>query len=992
MSQAQPPTAAPLPDQLAAEVDRERMLRQGTLASFHTWWARRPTVLARIATYLAITEQQSPNAEFLAALGAVTPSAVALSEACVRVRDAAWGWSVRETARTTAGETETITTPGGPRLLDPFAGGGSIPVEASRLGCSVSAGDLSPVAHHILRCLLEFAPTYAAPDRLEKGSGDDGAWAGLAEELQHWAGRVEALVGPKVSGLFPVPQGFEATPPDRYLWFRSANCPNPSCGATVPLQTEAGVATGQREGTLRFGWSSGQPVPVLANDPASPQDRSRWVCLSCRTSVDLRAVPANPLPGILAAVRVRGTGRPTVRAVLPAEMHLLAPWERGCQERLDELLGSDFATAVHQSLEGNWQQALIRHGGASFRDLFSPRQLLVALEYVRGVREVAGEMGQAGIAAPRVEALQHYLAFLVDYLVERNSILCGWAGTRLEATTSFARHTPVFNRVYVERAPTGLVQEWLARTCPVIEEMANIRRAETVYLGDACQLPFKSDHFDAVVTEPPYYDNVAYGELSQFFAVWESAVLARPTPASAGEYVEARRGEEPELYRQRVLCAFREIYRVLKPGRKCCLFFSGAQADAFQNYVELCQQAGLELFDVRSLPETARVLGGDAERLTCLIYLRKPAAEPTRQPLQARADSSLVEAVLSGKRVMYGALAEMIIRELPPEDLKDLLPQGGKGTTLEQVMEVIAAPEEDPRELLERCFGKAGIRRIAQGLNTDTSTRVGSPMELLLTHYGFSLPSPAAQIDGPAQVRERLKRMMNRIHLAPTPTDTFGPFLEGTNAVERLLRVAIWGWLGLLFGEERDAHLTAILQGPGGKRKYDLDRLTFGNIVSLFRGLPDHIAQSTCGSRIEEKFGRRQLYLPDVGANSYVDRLSAIVAVRNKVEHNKDNYRDETPLPVLRQDLASTLETGYVLLGKLVEEHAVPRVAEPYQEMRDKYNRLTYRLSLDDGTDAEVRFSAPLLLGTSYLYFGTGTNPKPVDPLVLAAGKLGKVP
>jgi len=706
----------------------------------------------------------------------------------------------------------------------------------------------------------------------------------------------------------------------------------------------------------------------------------------------VRAVPATPLPGVLAAVRLRGTGRPSLRAVSPAEADFLAPWEPGRQQRLDELLRSDFAAAAHQPLEGSWQQVFSRHGGSSFRDLFSPRQLLVALEYVQGVREVTAEMRRAGIAAPKLEALQHFLAFLVDYLVERNSIMCGWAAARLEATTSFARHTPVFNRVYAERTPAGLVQEWLARTRPVIEEMASIRRAETVYLGDACQLPFQSDYFDAVVTEPPYYDNVAYGELSQFFAVWESAVLARPISGAAGEYVEARRGEEPELYRQRVLQAFREIHRVLKPGRKCCLFFSGAQAEAFQNYVELCQQAGLELFDVRSLAETARMTGEESERLTCLIYLRKPVVEPTRQPLQARADSSLVEAVLSGKRVMYGALAEMITCELPQEDLKDLLPQGGRGTTLEQVMEVIAAPEVDPRELLERCFGKAGIRRLAQGLQTETNTPVAGPMEFLLTHYGFSLPSPSAKIDGPAQVRERLKRMVNRIHLAATPTDTFGPFLEGTNAVERTLRVAIWGWLRLLFGEERDDHIAAILRVVSGVKKANLDKLTFGNIVALFRGLPDYLAQSSCVGRIQEKFGRRQLYLADAGPNSYADRLGAIVAVRNKVEHNKDNYRDETPLPVLRQDLASILETGQALLGELVQEHAVPRVAEPYLEMRDKWDRLSYRLSLDDGTDAEVRFSAPLRLGTSYLYFGTGTNPKPVDPLVLAAADLGHVP
>lgn len=121
-------------DIVEVESSREKSLRRGHIAAIHRWWARQTCALARVATYLAITEEQKPNPEFLASLGSVNPQAHTLADAWSRIRDASWGWALQESSQRGGGAPNEIAAPSSPRVLDPFAGGGSIPLEASRLG------------------------------------------------------------------------------------------------------------------------------------------------------------------------------------------------------------------------------------------------------------------------------------------------------------------------------------------------------------------------------------------------------------------------------------------------------------------------------------------------------------------------------------------------------------------------------------------------------------------------------------------------------------------------------------------------------------------------------------------------------------------------------------------------------------------------------------------------------------------------------------------
>lgn len=369
------------------------------------------------------------------------------------------------------------------------------------------------------------------------------------------------------------------------------------------------------------------------------------------------------------------------------------------------------------------------------------------------------------------------------------------------------------------------------------------------------------------------------------------------------------------------------------------------------------------------------------------MYFRKPLDSSTKKPLKTTEVETLLNSAAEGKPVLYEAFAKFLLEELDHEDIVELLPQGGKGSNVEQLMEVIA--EKDPRRLLEECFGRSGIRKISRKLSQDLQDNLSmSPINLILSSFGFpshlSNDIDGAEIDGPEQVRKNLYKRAKEISSATNADDIKSSFKEGCYMIERLLKEAIWGWMQFLFGCERDSHLLTIIHQKDPKKQ--LDRLSFGDIIDIFRKLPGYIKESEQGCIIERKFARKDIYLP----KKFSKELEKIVEFRNKVEHRK--YSEEVPLSQQKEELSDILKNAYKLIQDLVESQAIPRIAEPYKEIRDKWSRITYQLELDDGTSIEARFSTPLVFGKIYLYFGTGTNPRPVDPLILPREELGKVP
>ena len=272
---------------ISKEASREKSVRKGHISTLHLWWARRPLVACRAAVYGALVPasrfrpQNGPEekrasltranaAKFVERLCKYPGDAQVIAEAQRHILEAHAERLTQETGKKVTVEDIVEGRAPRPKVLDMFAGGGAIPLEALRLGCEAYALDLNPVAHIIELCTLVYPQKYGKPDKNSKGSAEDGTWAGLAEEVRHWGSWVLDKVRAEIGDLYPpIPdpkapkirqvlgkaqlemtgKGFELsgqqklaveTPagyltPVAYLWTRTVRCKNPSCRASVPL-------------------------------------------------------------------------------------------------------------------------------------------------------------------------------------------------------------------------------------------------------------------------------------------------------------------------------------------------------------------------------------------------------------------------------------------------------------------------------------------------------------------------------------------------------------------------------------------------------------------------------------------------------------------------------------------------------------------------------------------------------------------------------------
>lgn len=670
-----------LPEQISIEVDRER--RRG--ASTHPWYGRLPTITSRVATYLALTEES--DSEFLSKLGSINPGDDVINEARLRVRDAAWQWKWREFLSSSETNSD-IPSPDIPKILDPFAGSGSIPLEASRLGCEAYAVDLNPIAYLLLRAVLEFPIAFIAHDNSVQGSSPDGKWNGLVEELIYWANKVDHAVSHKVKTLFPTDLENQ---PSHYIWIDKIQCPE--CSAVFPISKTVPLST-RPPLSLTYNWSSQEPIPFLTSDKYTPY-RGSSECPECGNSVNYKEIGfKQDFDPFLAGIRQSKLFFVASPELVPK----LYPWLPEQQQRLEELVNKPFASALHQLLPENNNSKLIR-GYETFQDLLSPRQLLVSLEYIVSIREVIQEMGKKDIPIERIHALTTYLALFIGFFVDRNNKLCQWNAGSGIAMPMFSAPSQSIPIAYVEMPPFGMMTSWLEKIIPAIHATANYRQKGKVYHGDAAQLSFEDNYFDSIITAPPYYDCIQYSKNFDFLWIWESMVISAlqsdygVVKICKDAYVESQNRQDANSYEQKLLKVTQEIYRVLKPGHRLCIFFANKDYQVFQDYVDFFQKVGFELLNIRYLSETPNLtetLTSKFTYQTYLLYFRKPLEFSPRQSLKATGIETLLNSATEGKPVLYEAFAKFLMDELDHYDVMKLLPQGGKGNTLEQLMEAIA--------------------------------------------------------------------------------------------------------------------------------------------------------------------------------------------------------------------------------------------------------------------------------------------------------------
>jgi putative DNA methylase len=324
---------------VSAESAREKSIRKGHISTLHMWWARRPLVACRAAVYAALvpTSRFRPTtgpeekrasltranaAKFIKGLCTYPGSSLSIREAETHILEAHAERLTREGGKKVTVEDILAGRAPRPRVIDIFSGGGAIPLEALRLGCETYALDLNPVAHIIELATLVYPEKYGKPEQQNTGSGRDGRWAGLSEEVQHWGAWCLKQAKSEIGHLYPlvpdphfkgrrhelnvklwkedvseIPNGYLI--PTAYLWTRVVCCKNPNCRADVPLARQTWLCkrekryialratTPRNEKKVRFEICEARTAKALGFDPEAGSRGGNATCPFCGSIADI---------------------------------------------------------------------------------------------------------------------------------------------------------------------------------------------------------------------------------------------------------------------------------------------------------------------------------------------------------------------------------------------------------------------------------------------------------------------------------------------------------------------------------------------------------------------------------------------------------------------------------------------------------------------------------------------------------------------------------
>ncbi len=438
---------------------------------------------------------------------------------------------------------EILKSTGGnppPPIYDPFCGGGSIPLEAQRLGLEAHGSDLNPVAVLITKALIEIPPKFAGqppvnPAAKNKMSGK-GMWTGargLADDVRYYGQWMRDRALERIGHLYPkvkLPKehgGGEATV-IAWLWARTVVCPNPACGVQMPLVRSFALSTksGKHEWVepvvdqihrvIRFEIKTGE-----GNAPEATVNRRGARCIACGTAVPLDHVRSEGRAGRMSAqlMAVVAQGR-RERFYLPpmAEHEAIAASA--------EPFGVPETDLPLQALGFRVQL----YGMTHHRDLFTQRQLAALTTFSDLVGEACRRLIGDGASEEYATAVATYLGMGVSRLSDICNSLCMWENTKTQVRHLFTRQAISmlwdFAEANVFAAAAGDFGVTLGNLAKAIE--ATPARGK----GDAAQLDATAQLSAGRVfsTDPPYYDNIGYADLSDFFYVWLRRSLSSVYP------------------------------------------------------------------------------------------------------------------------------------------------------------------------------------------------------------------------------------------------------------------------------------------------------------------------------------------------------------------------------------------------------------------------------------------------------------------------------
>jgi putative DNA methylase len=543
-----------------------------------------------------------------------------------------------------------------PKVLDCFAGGGAIPLEAARLGAQAYAVELNPVAYLIDLCTLVYPQTYGPP---------------LAKDVEKWGAWLIARAKEALADLYPTkPSSLEremtlegiaarSRTPVAYLWTRTVPCPNPALDPHelhLVRQTWLRKKPGRyaalkplvdrRRLTVEYEVVEASTAEGLGFDPEAGSSRGAATCRVCGASVDANDVKAEAMAGRmgrkLIGIGFVQTGRRGKFYLGSVEGTDFVPADDWVEKRLQAVVDESGLTVPETPLAkaDNQHFQAPMYGMGTVASLFSSRQLTSLLTLCWLARRTHDEMIASGMDKDRAQAVATYLGMAIDRVADRGSTLCRWDNSRETTANTYSRQALPMVWDYSETNPfsgsSGDLAEAVAQVAKVIRHCAEAGAPAVVVRQDAAE-PVDGGPFDAVITDPPYYDNISYADLSDFFYAWLQRSVGPLYPEHLGgprtpwrreaTAVPYRHGGDAQLAKQSyddmMAQVFAQRRKELKAGAPLIVVYAHQTYAGWATLISALRRAGFVIVEAWPLDTEmpTRAIGQNAASLASSIFL-----------------------------------------------------------------------------------------------------------------------------------------------------------------------------------------------------------------------------------------------------------------------------------------------------------------------------------------------------------------------------------
>lgn len=666
--------------EVSRESEKEKNIRHGHISTLHIWWARRPLASSRATNYAALIpapKDDNERGEKLKFIAELSKWENSLNKDIIE--------RARQDILEYFKQIRDDPNQERPRVLDPFAGGGSIPLEALRLGCETYAIDYNPVAVLILKATLEYPQKYGRKNggraSKEKSLEEYGIKAGeeekydLVRDVEKWGKWVLEEAKKELERFYPMDE--DGSVPVGYIWARTVKCQSLTCGVEIPLMRQFWLAKKKNKKVFLFPYIKDGGIEFAIIDASDlsgtkfpveeikerlrkflGMDERQWKAYE--NEVKNRypyyyehylkdGTDFDPSNGTISSAKVtcpvcgrthnpdwlRQYFRDGKAGERMVAVVLTKPGERGKRYRIATEKDVKAFEGAKKYLEekipklrkewgiepvpnepiplmsGTFNVPI--YGMTKWGDLFNGRQKLALVTFIEKVREASKKMTEKGYDAEYAKAVITYLGIALDKFASRLTSLSRWNNGRETIEYPFGKNSIPMLWDYIElQALSNASGGWETGLDYITMTIAHCSQSGVssakVLQASATDLPFPNEYFDAVFTDPPYYNSVPYADLSDFFYVWLKRsigylypeLFTTPLTPKSKELVEMASWDKEryahktkEFFEEGMRQALKEIHRVLKPNGIAMIVYAHKTTEGWESIINALLDSGL---------------------------------------------------------------------------------------------------------------------------------------------------------------------------------------------------------------------------------------------------------------------------------------------------------------------------------------------------------------------------------------------------------------